>query len=203
MSILRIIGSLLAVHLAWPALLAQSEEHPFIKSFDLTVLDGRIHLAWTMAAGSTCDGSDVERSSDGVNWSAIHRIEGICGDPLLDVPYTFMDAEVPEFSTVHYRIRLGFAGYSSVRTAVFKQLIDSDLRFYPSPMRDTATLLLNVPGSARVDLLIFDMNGRVVLEEQGLLGREHTIHLPYAAPGSYAFVATADGRRFQGRFVKH
>jgi hypothetical protein len=85
----------------------------------------------------------------------------------------------------------------------FTQLTQSDQRFFPSPMREEATLLLNVPASARVDLLIFDMGGRIVWEREGLVGREHRIALPGVQAGVYGYVARSEGRTFQGRFVKN
>lgn len=177
-------------------------EHPFIKTFELTVLDGRILVTWTMQGGSTCDGSEVLRSTNGVDFTPVHRLEGICGDAALDVPYLWMDASPPELSTVYYRIKLGLEGFSSVKSVAFTQLTYSDQRFFPSPMRDEATLLLNVPASARVDLLIFDAAGRIVVTRAGLTGREHRIQLPGARPGIYGYEARAEGRRFLGRFVK-
>lgn len=202
MSTLRVIGSLLAVLFAWPALLAQSDEHPFIRSFDLTVLDGRVLVAWTMQGGSTCDGSEVLRSANGADFTAVHRIEGICGDATLDVPFSWIDDAPPEFSTLFYRIKLGNEGYTSIKSVEFTQLTTSQQRFFPSPMREEATLLLNVPASARVDLLIFDMNGRIVWEREGLVGREHRLALPGVQAGIYGYQARVDGRTFQGRFVK-
>ncbi len=192
---------LMAILTAVP-LTAQDDEHPFIKSFDLTVLDGRILVAWTMQGGSTCDGSEVLRSTNGVDFTAMHRIDGICGDAQFDVPYTWMDDAPPEFSTVYYRIRLGPEGVSSIKSVDFDQLITSEQRFFPSPMRDEATLLLNVPASARVDLMIFDMSGRIVWEREGLVGREHRVQIPGARAGVYGYVARVEGRTFQGRFVK-
>lgn len=199
---LRPTAFLLAALLAGPVAVAQSDEHPFIASFDLTVLDGRILVAWTMKGGSTCDGSEVLRSTNGVDFTALHRIDGICGDAALDVPFSWMDEAPPELSTVFYRVKLGNEGHSSVKSVAFAQLTTGQQRFFPSPMRDEATLLLNVPASARVDLLIFDMGGRIVWEREGLVGREHRIVLPGVLAGVYGYVARVDGRSFQGRFVK-
>lgn len=195
------IGSLLLVLVA-SSTYAQEDEHPFIRSFDLTVLDGRIHVAWTMKGGSTCDGSEVFRSTNGVDFTAIHRLDGICGDAELAITYSYMDDAPPELSTVYYRIKLGLEGYSSIKSAAFTQITTSEQRFFPTPFRDEATLLLNVPSSARVDLLIFDMAGRVVWEREGLVGREHRIQLPGVQAGLYGYVARVEGRTFQGRFMK-
>jgi hypothetical protein len=181
---------------------AQSDEHPFIRTFELTVLDGRILVSWTMQGGSTCDGSEVLRSTNGVDFTAVHRIDGICGDAALDVPFSWMDEAPPEFSTLSYRIKLGNEGNSSIKAVEFRQLTSSQQRFFPSPMLEEATLLLNVPASAQVDLLAFDMNGRIVWERKGSVGREHSIVLNGEGPGLYSYLAVSEGKRFSGSFVK-
>lgn len=181
---------------------AQEGEHPFIKSFTLTVLEGRVQVDWTMQGGSTCDGSEVLRSTDGVNFQAIHRIDGICGDPIFDVPFGYRDDDPPELSRLFYRINLGLEGQSSIKFVDFAQLTESQQRFFPSPVRNTATLVLNVPGSARVDLLLFDMGGRQVWARNGLVGKQHELDLSFLHAGVYLYVAEVAGRRFQGRFVK-
>ena len=193
---------LLAALLAGQVAVAQNDEHPFIRSFDITVLDGRILVAWTMQGGSTCDGSEVLRSTNGVDFTAVHRLKGICGDAELDVPFSWMDGAPPELSTLSYRIKLGNEGFSSIKSVDFAQLTTGQQRFFPSPMREEATLLLNAPASARVDLRIFDMGGRIVWEREGLVGREHRILLPGVQAGVYGYVARTEGRTFQGRFVK-
>lgn len=181
---------------------AQEGEHPFIKSFTLTVLDGRVQVDWTMQGGSTCDGSEVLRSTDGVDFQVIHRIDGICGDPILDVPFGYRDDSPPELSRIYYRINLGLEGYSSIKFVDFDQLTESEQRFYPVPVANTATLLLNVPGSARVDLRILDAGGREVWQAAGLVGPRHELDVVFLRPGMYLYVADVAGRRFQGRFVK-
>jgi hypothetical protein len=181
---------------------AQATEHPFMKSFDLVVMDGRIQVAWTMQGGSTCDGIEVQRSTNGVDFTTIHRIDGICGDPVFDVPFGYRDDAPPELSRLHYRIDLGIEGLSSVKTVDFAQLTEARQRFFPSPMRNSATLLLNVSGSARVDLRLFDASGRQVWQHSGLVGRQHELELGFLQAGVYLYVADADGKRFQGRFVK-
>ena len=181
---------------------AQDGEHPFIKTFTLTVLDGRVQVDWTMQGGSTCDGSEVLRSTDGVMFEVVHRIDGICGDPILDVPFGYRDDAPPELSRIYYRISLGIEGLSSIKYVDFAQLTDSEQRFFPSPVGNTATLLLNVPGSARVDLRIMDAGGRAVWQGNGLVGQRHELDLGFLRAGVYLYVADVAGRRFQGRFVK-
>lgn len=180
----------------------QSGEHPFIESFELAVQEGRVLVQWVMKGGSTCDGSAVERSIDGVSFDVVHRIDGLCGDPSVAVPFSFADEDPPELSTLHYRIELGSEGRSSVKSVRFEQLTRSEQRFFPSPTRGEATLLLNVPQGEAVELRVIDAGGRVVMERDGLTGNRHALDLHDLGAGVYSYVAVTDGRRFSGRFVK-
>lgn len=128
---------------------ARAQEHPFIAAYTLTELDGGIRVGWTIQGGSTCNGQDVERSTDGVDFVQVHRIEGICGTPSAAVLYDWFDAAPPELSTVFYSIKLGLDGYSSVKSIHFAQLNTSDQRFYPSPMEGSGTLVLDLPLTKR------------------------------------------------------
>ncbi len=198
---MRWLSMFLAMALG-PGLRAQQEEHPFIESFLLLEQQGRILVQWTMKGGSTCDGSAVERSTNGVQFAEVHRIEGLCGDPDAAVTFTWADADPPELSTLHYRIQLGTEGRSSTKSLPFQQLTRTEHRFFPSPTEGEATLLLKLPPSARVNLDVFDASGRPVLRRAGLQGAHHDLDLRHLASGPYTYVADSEGRRFTGRFVK-
>lgn len=184
------------------AVLTHAQEHPFIAAYTLTELEGSIRIDWTMQGGSTCNGQDIERSTDGVIFENVHRIAGICGDPSASVPFSWLDASPPAFSTVYYRIKLGFDGYTSVKSLVFDQLTASTQRFFPSPVIDIATLALNIGQGDVVDLVILDASGRVILERPGLVGSVQRLELSALPQGTYMFVAISSARRFVGRFVK-
>lgn len=181
---------------------AQSGEHPFLESYELAVQEGRVLVQWVMQGGATCDGSAVERSTDGERFETVHRLEGLCGDPAVPVPYSWADADPPELSTLHYRIVFAAEGRSSVKSVRFDQLNRSTHRLHPSPTAGPCSLLLRVPESARVDLRVLDAHGRPVMERLGAVGRRHAIDLSGHAAGLYSVVAIADGRRFDARVVK-
>ncbi|HQV52626.1 MAG: T9SS type A sorting domain-containing protein [Flavobacteriales bacterium] len=179
----------------------RAQEHPFIAHNELTELTGGIRVDWTIQGGSTCNGQAVERSADGINFTEVHHIEGICGDPTNAVAYQWFDESPPELSTVFYRIQLGFEGYSSVRSVEYEQIESSDQRFYPSPMNDVATLLLKVPFGTVVDLTIWNSSGQLV-HQQTTNGGKVDLVLPGLLAGVYTYQASGDSKVFKGRFVK-
>lgn len=182
--------------------LAQAEEHPFIESFTLSAQEGRVLVQWVMKGGSTCDGSMVERSTDGEAFVPVHRIEGLCGDPEVAVPFNWADADPPELSDLYYRIVFAAEGRSLPQQVRFDQLNRSTHRVYPSPTDGLVRVLLRMPLSAQVDLRVFDARGVLVLERLAQPGRTHEIDLTGFAMGSYQVVAIADGQRFDARVVK-
>lgn len=198
------LSSAVALLFAWMATPrnAHAQEHPFLAAYTVEVVDGSVHVDWTILGGNTCDGQEVERSTDGIHFVAVHRIQGLCGDPFVPRRYEWYDTSPPELSVLHYRVRLGNEGTSSVKTVRYEQLRTTEQRFYPSPTTGEATLLLNVAPGTAVDLLVLDLAGRVVLDLQdkpGPLLRLDIITLPQ---GTYVYRALADGRAFVGRFVK-
>ncbi len=195
----RLFTSIAAIGVA---VFAVAQEHPYIASYELTPFDGAIRVQWVMHGGNTCDGLEVERSTDGVLFTTVHRIQGICGDPTVAVPFEWLDEAPPEFSVLHYRIKMGFTGFSSVKSVVFTQLTTSEQRFFPSPTNGTATLLLNLPQGAPIDLVVLDHAGRVVLQQQALRGPVLTLDLHALKTGVYVYQATSEGRVFTGRFVR-
>jgi hypothetical protein len=132
----------------------------------------------------------------------VHRIEGLCGDPFIARSYGWFDPAPPEFSTVHYRVKLGFDGYSSVKSVRFDQLVISDQLFFPNPANDQATLVLNLPASASVDLLVFDAQGHVVWELKNNSGPHISLVLAALPAGLYTWLAVSNEQRITGRFVK-
>jgi hypothetical protein len=181
---------------------ASAKEHPFLADHQLTELEGGIRIDWTILGGSTCNGQEVERSNDGLSFSAVHRIDGPCGDPFIPRSYGWFDPAPPEFSTVFYRVKLGFDGYSSVKSLWFDQLTESDHRFFPNPATAQATLVLNLPASASVDLLVFDAQGHVVWELKNNSGPHISLVLAALPEGLYTWLAVSNEQRITGRFVK-
>jgi hypothetical protein len=81
-------------------------------------------------------------------------------------------------------------------------LVTSEQLFFPNPASDHATLVLNLPASSRVDLHVFDAEGRLVLERKDHAGPLFDLELEALATGLFTFLAISSERRFFGRFVK-
>ncbi len=180
-----------------------AQEHPFLSEYALTELPDGVLVNWTIHGGSTCDGQEVQRSTDSLNFSVVHTIQGICGSPEASTPYTWFDPAPPELSTVFYRLKLGFDGFSSVKAVFFEQLNESDQRFFPNPATDVATLVVDAKPNTPLDLLVFNGSGMLVVSLSGVNGPTVDIPVQQLPAGLYTYrVSTVEGRSFSGRFVK-
>lgn len=179
-----------------------AQEHPFLSAYALTELPKGVLVNWTIHGGSTCDGQEVQRSSDSLNFTIVHLIQGICGSPESSTPYTWFDPSPPELSKVFYRLKLGFDGYSSVRSVFFRQLNESTQRLFPNPVELAATLVVDVPLNTTVDLRIHNAAGSVVWERFALPGPSIEMNLSGLPAGLYFYRAQGNGRSFHGKFVK-
>ena len=196
---------LLALPIAGVLLIATSasaQEHPFLSEFTLTENTGSITLQWTLVAGSTCAGTKVERSLNGVDFSLVHEIFGVCGAIEQPVTYSWIDPAPPEFSTVYYRLQLGTNGSSSIRSLQFTQLVTTDQRAYPSPSSSMVTIAVRVAQQAEVDLRIWNSAGKLLIERIGEVGPTHEFNVKTLPAGVYTYDAVSDGKHFSGRFVK-
>jgi hypothetical protein len=191
----------LLIALFWSAQAAAQSEHPFIARFELIELDGSVRVEWTLLGGNTCNGMDVERSLDGTFFEVVHRIPGICGDLSAEVRYEWVDTRLEELSTLHYRIRLGSDGTSSVKQVRFDQLVETRFLAYPVPCSSELNVLLNVPLNEQVELRVYSAEGREVFVYQGF-GKAHQLAVGQLAAGRYSFRAVAGYQLFQGGFVK-
>ena len=188
-----------ALHLAGAV---QAQEHPFLSEFTLTENTGSITLQWTLVAGSTCAGTKVERSLNGVDFALVHEIFGVCGALAEPVSYNWTDPAPPEFSTVYYRLQLGTNGSSSIRSLQFDQLVTTDQRAYPSPASDMVTIAVRVAQQAEVDLSVWSSAGKLVIALIGEVGPTHELSVKTLPAGVYTYDAVSDGKHFSGRFVK-
>jgi hypothetical protein len=160
-----------------------------LKEFKATAVRQDAQLMWTTASELNNDRFVVERSLDGLTFSAIGTVQGK-GTSTQQSKYSFTDAGAARFGAlIYYRLKqLDFDGtvtFSPVRTVKFVDVIKVDVSVYPNPSHDGATLdLTGLPaGDYQVQLL--DLTGRS-LQQFTLAGqREHALPVQALPHGSY------------------
>lgn len=178
---------------------ANGQEHPYLSRFELTEQQGAVRVEWTMIGGNTCFDIEVWRGLDPSALERIGTISGLCGHIVEPVDYAFNDGSPPEFSLLFYRLVLGSAGPSSIKSLDFRQVTSSEIRLVPDVNIAGVNVYLDLSNSAEVELRCWTVDGKLIITKYRLVGRTHFIPMPTISSGVIIVQATSNGRMITGR----
>lgn len=138
-----------------------------LKSFTASKSGNNISLDWITAKEENFSHFEVERSLDQENWEQIGLVQGT-GESMSDVHYDFTDRNAP-FGVIYYRLNAVDIDASFEYSPVVKVEVgfEGKLAVSPNPVKDAASLKIQVPGEFREDLAyvgLFDLSGVKVQE---------------------------------------
>jgi hypothetical protein len=56
-----------------------AKSQTILSDFDIDQSNGKVLLAWTIKSGSICNGMQIYRSKDSIDFVLIEDIQGVCG----------------------------------------------------------------------------------------------------------------------------
>lgn len=130
--------------------------------FSAMEVEGKVYLDWTMDRGQTCNGIDIMRSTDGLNFSPIGNISGVCGSSFEIVSYFFVDESPVPNQINHYRLTLGNLGPSQTLSVEIINLTELGYQVRPNPVVDQARIYFDNDRSAEHVLTLFSLNGKAL-----------------------------------------
>lgn len=160
-----------------------------LKQFSATAVRQDAQLSWSTASELNNDRFVVERSLDGLTFSAIGTVRGK-GTSTQQSKYSFTDAGAARFGAlIYYRLKQldfdGTATFSPVRTVKFVDAIKVDVSVYPNPSQGNATLDLTGLPAGNYQVQVLDLTGRS-LQILTLAGQqEHPLQVQALPHGSY------------------
>ncbi len=143
-----------------------AQQLPYLNTFSATETNGKVYLNWVIASGNTCDGVRVFRSADGINFDQIGEIAGICGSPYSAVSYEFWDTMTLLNTISYYKLELGNLGFSLVESLKVFDFSEKNYQLIPHPFKNGGTLAFENPAFELVRLRIFNLNGRLMWEDE-------------------------------------
>ena len=139
---------------------AQNEH--VIGNFSVSELNEKVLLTWSIKQGYTCNGIQILRSTDSINYTPIGSINGVCGSNQSDTPYEFTDLFPEKNTTNYYRLNMGGVGFSKVLAI---EIIDPGMNSYllqPNPVSDISELHFNNEAKNNIAFTVFTPNGIAV-----------------------------------------
>jgi hypothetical protein len=126
-----------------------------IVSFKGFSTNKKVQLAWIVANDTEMSPYEVQRSSDGNNYTTIGAIVNRMEH------YNFTD-EAPLSGTVYYRLKIGEMAYSNVVTIKGKSNSDLNVSIQPNPARDETSLQIYSSKTVTASVRIMNNFGSVV-----------------------------------------
>jgi hypothetical protein len=127
-------------------------------------------LSWRTASETNNRGFDIERSFDGVNFKSIGFISSKANNVNAStaLSYEFYDY-TPSVVTNYYRLKQVDKDdkyyYSSIVTLKGNKLTSASISaIYPNPVTDRLTITIGSPSEANANLVISDINGKILLQ---------------------------------------
>lgn len=138
---------------------------------------------------------DVQRSTDGKNFITLASVNGVVSKSL----YTYFDERLPP-GNIYYRLQSfekdGSSSYSKIATIINKEAINSNVTLWPTMVATQSKFAITATRSGRLDLLVTDMSGRNVRQQQFALNAGHfetVLDLCSLKPGIYQLSSLVNG----------
>lgn len=141
-------------------------QHVNLSNFYLIPNNKEVLLFWTIDSGPTCNGITIWHSTDSVNYEEIGNIGGVCGSSSSAIPYNFTDKS-PLLNTVnYYKLRLGYAQFTEVKTVTIKYNEPGKLYVYPNPSIEQTIIEFNNDQMKQYSLIVTNNLGNVVYKKE-------------------------------------
>lgn len=113
------------------------------EDFELQQVNDKVFVSWTLKEGNTCNGMEVQRSVDSLNFLKIHEIAGICGSADKKEFYDFTDSDVHHNQKYYYRLKLGVQGVTEIKSIDFFSTLGKEVLVFPNPSKEGYTFVFN------------------------------------------------------------
>ncbi len=178
-----------------------AQKNPALVSFTGVQIKDSILLQFTLRGGYTCNGIDIFRSHDTINFYLIGDIQGVCGNPNADVSFEFADRFPQPNADNYYRLGLDNYGYSEVLKVYFANLNAAGYSFYPSPCRQICKLYFENPTNKEFEIFLFHYSGKLLMQKT-IRGTEFNFSTLNLHQGIYYYrLIKNDDVNFAGKFV--
>ena len=135
-----------------------AQHNPILGNFTLFENNRKVYLNWSIVSGSTCNGIQIYRSTDNINYTQIGSIAGVCGNSSTAVSYNFTDNNPEKNKINYYRLELGNNGSSEILSVKIID-IESGYQIRPNPVIGKAKIYFDNNTSLLFQLVIYNLKG--------------------------------------------
>ncbi len=165
-------------------------------TFNVSQNENDVYLSWKIDRGSTCDGTDIERSFDSTQFDRVGSIYGVCGSADFAQSFSFIDIRPIPNSINYYRLLFGGRQYSNILAIYFVSFNNFGYSVKNNTNNTTIYFLNNSLKSLKFTLA--DMNGRILSEVDEIIDSKVEFDNNNLHHGFYVFMLTDErGNKLQ------
>lgn len=142
-----------------------AQGHPILNRFDVFEVNETVQIICVLSSGNTCNGIDVLRSNDSLNYTVIGSIPGICGSTTAPVRYDFVDDKPLVNQTSYYKLELGGVGITKPISISVRDIKENELRIQPNPAHSFTTIYFDNPLSTLHTLEVIGLKGEIIIQQ--------------------------------------
>ncbi len=182
------------------ATLGFAQNSEVVPDLSVAEFNNKVLVTWTVNQGHTCNGVDVFRSTDAVNFIKIGDIEGICGSTDASISYNFTDAFPEKNAINYYRLKLGGLGYTYLVSIEVLDLNGGNYIVRPNPISDATEVLFSNETSKEAVLRVYNSLGILVHTQRTTIEKFDITKRLFTA-GIYYFEIETIQRTILGKFL--
>lgn len=136
-----------------------SQSDSILDNFTVFENNGKVYLNWIIKSGRTCNGTQIFRSTDSLQFLKIGSIAGVCGSSTEPVPYNFTDDNPITNSVNYYRLELGSYGTSHVLSVEIIDIANDGYQIRPNPASTKTRIYFDNNSKQLHHFSLFNVNG--------------------------------------------
>ncbi len=149
-----------------PSVVLAQYPHPILRSFSAIKQPNGVFLKWVIKGGKQCDGTRVFRSANDYLFEQIEHVEGICGSFTEDETYTYFDSDPASNTYNHYRLQMGFQGFTDTVTVFFEDFGVSEHLVVSDHALQKHRVLFSNDNNAVAEVRIYNHSGALIMTQE-------------------------------------
>ncbi|MFM2392219.1 MAG: hypothetical protein RLZZ546_196 [Bacteroidota bacterium] len=136
-----------------------------VDRFVLVEKEGKVFMSITIAAGFSCNGIGILRSTNGIDFLEVGMIQGICGSPTSPSFYEFIDENPVKNKFNYYKLILGNIGENTPKTILVVDDKGGKFSILSNPISDKLQILKKEENEPCL-LILYDGMSRIVYQDK-------------------------------------
>ncbi len=151
-----------ALFAGYSAIGLSQELHPILDRFSAFEVNKTVQIDCIISSGSTCNGIDILRSTDSLNYEIIGNIAGVCGSTSHPVSYQFEDSNPQINAPNYYKLELGGFGFTGAIAITIRNVEEGKVQVFPNPANQLTQVSFKNPVNQKYQLSIRNLAGELI-----------------------------------------